>query len=492
MKDHASNVIRLCRSMSLTVAVLLFAAPGIAQELNWHNSDSNNDGKVDHQDLFNLHQVWQQSGEPLAPIDLPWSVSGDDLYRVEGNVGIGSASPANKLDVKGSIRAKSPSSGAAVLLDSDADGGIAEVQSSAGNAAARVWVNDASDAKGGGLVTVNNPSGVRQTSLLTDSEGGVVAVESKNAQTVARVWTTATGEGLVTLNDADGVQKTNLYADPVGGILEARNWQEYVSAMLWVTDNGSGLLTLNNPEGQTRGQLSIHSLGSGDLRLDGPNGNENVTLASTGDNVNHGVISVHDSSGDPRAQMYVDSDGDGYVGAVNSKGTTGAAMTTDNSGRGILWANQTYSVADHPTQPGSKIVYNSLEGREAAIFCRGAVQLESGRGTIALPEDFVALAAPGTLTVQLTPGSLDSKGLAFEMLGKSHIEIGELSAGQGSYAVHYIVHAQRAGFEGQKTVMSEKEFKQAFLPSPQAAAQTERQAVRAPLQKAAARRLSIK
>ncbi len=458
---------------------------GLAQDVDWHRSDSNNDGVVDHQDLYNLHQVWQVSGPPLSQADSVWSVVGDDIYRFDGNVGIGTSTPNEKLDVRGAVRSDDPEGNGTATLYADTYGGIMEVANPSGTSAARMWVLGPS---GAGLLTLNDPDGNRLTSLFSDDYGGVTEIKNATGHTVVNVWTQESGEGLLTLYDSQGTWRTSLtgdgelelydsqgyrkmslYSDPDGGFVDAENSAGALAASLWVGPSGAGFLTLHNPQGEPRVQGSVNSAGSGDLRLDGPNGNENVSLASISADANRGVISVSDPDGTPRAQLYVDENGDGQLALVNSKATSTAGIGTDDSGRSIVWAGQSCSVADHPSLSGSKIVYSSLEGREAAIYCRGSVQLEQGRAVIELPEDFVALASPGTLTVQLTPGSLSSKGLAFETLGKDRIEIGELNGGTGSYPVHYLVHAQRAGYEDHKAVVSAKEFSQAF-PAPAALA----------------------
>jgi hypothetical protein len=109
---------------------------------------------------------------------------------------------------------------------------------------------------------------------------------------------------------------------------------------------------------------------------------------------------------------------------------------------------------DYPNRPGFQIVYASLEGPEAAIYHRGTVSLSNGRATIDLPEHFTALASPGSLTVQLTPESLDSQGLGFRRVGEGRLEIGELHGGRGSYDVHFLAHAVRRGYENYQPVVA--------------------------------------
>jgi len=426
------------------MSIVLLAGVALAQEVDWHRSDSNNDGVVDHQDLYNLHKVWQVSGQPLSPADSVWSLVGEDIYRFEGNVGIGTTTPGEKLDVRGAIRSDDPAGEGTVTLFADPDGGIVEVTNPLGGSAARLWTMPS----GAGLLTLHDPEGYRQTSLFSGEYGGEIEI----------------------LNQA-GSRASYFWADAGGGYVDVQNAEAQLAGSMWVTDAGGGTVTLYDggvialfpPGDETlRAQLSANSNAVGDLWLYGPNTSPNVSLTATEGNNNHGAVSVYDSEGYARAQLFVDSSGDGQLALENSKGILTAGIATDDSGGSVVWASQSCSVADHPSLPDSKIVYSALEGREAAIYCRGAVRLEQGRAVIELPEDFVALASPGTLTVQLTPGSLNSQGLAFETLGKGRIEIGELGGGTGSYPVHYLVHAERTGYENHKAVVSAEEFSQVF------------------------------
>ena len=197
-----------------------------------------------------------------------------------------------------------------------------------------------------------------------------------------------------------------------------------------------GFVGLYDPDGNQRVGIGVLQSGDGFVQTIGPNGNANVVITSLNNNPNNGFVGVYDANGNPKAGIYVDANGMGQV----------------------FGDNKSFAV-DHPNRPGAKIIYTSLEGPEAAIYHRGVVRLVSGRATIQLPEHFVALANPNTITVQLTPGSLDSEGLAFRSIRDGRIDIGELHHGKGSYDVHFVVHALRRGFEGHSPVISAEEFK---------------------------------
>jgi hypothetical protein len=57
-------------------------------------------------------------------------------------------------------------------------------------------------------------------------------------------------------------------------------------------------------------------------------------------------------------------------------------------------------VIDHPTKPGMKLRYGSLEGPENGVYVRGRL---TGKNTIELPEYWTKLVDPDSITVTLTP-----------------------------------------------------------------------------------------
>lgn len=177
----------------------------------------------------------------------------------------------------------------------------------------------------------------------------------------------------------------------------------------------------------------------GSILLVGDNGSFNAEISSLAANHNHGAISVNDAQGIIRGQLAV-----------------------DQNGFGVSWAEIKNFVTDHPSHPDAKIIYVSLEGPEAAIYCRGKVQLEDGRATIPLPEHFAALARPDSLTVQLTPGAAKSLGVAVAELAADHVAIQELHGGTGSYPVHYTIHATRNDVPENQPVISRAEFERTF------------------------------
>lgn len=86
------------------------------------------------------------------------------------------------------------------------------------------------------------------------------------------------------------------------------------------------------------------------------------------------------------------------------------------------------------------------------MYVRGIARLVNGRATIELPDHFRNLAFEPGMTVQLTPRSLDSKGLATTKVSLSGIEVGELAGGRGNYEFDWRVEAVRKGWEDYKVI----------------------------------------
>ena len=88
------------------------------------------------------------------------------------------------------------------------------------------------------------------------------------------------------------------------------------------------------------------------------------------------------------------------------------------------------------------------------MYMRGTGRLIDGRATIKLPDHFRVLAVEDSMTVQLTPRSLDSKGLAVGRQALDGIEVAELNGGVGSYEFHWEVKAVRRAHQDFKVTRS--------------------------------------
>ncbi len=114
---------------------------------------------------------------------------------------------------------------------------------------------------------------------------------------------------------------------------------------------------------------------------------------------------------------------------------------------GVVFGSRKAFREPNPEDPTTDIWYTCVEGPEAAMYVRGTASLVNGRATIELPSHFRSLAAEKGMTVQLTPLSIHSKGLAIIRKGLDGVEVGELSDGVGHYDFDWEVKAVRKRYE---------------------------------------------
>ncbi|MBL7819929.1 MAG: hypothetical protein JNL65_04885 [Saprospiraceae bacterium] len=123
-----------------------------------------------------------------------------------------------------------------------------------------------------------------------------------------------------------------------------------------------------------------------------------------------------------------------------------------------IFADQKNFVIKHPKYSDSLIVYTCVEGPEAAVYERGSSRLVNGRAEIKFSEHFGLIINPSTLTIQLTPGSLESKGLGIIDKNAQGVTIGELLNGNGNYSFDWEVKAVRKGYEDNRVVRHLSEY----------------------------------
>ena len=170
---------------------------------------------------------------------------------------------------------------------------------------------------------------------------------------------------------------------------------------------------------------------SGYVGTYGPNGDANTALSHQPSNGNHGAIIVCDEGGSEEAGMYVDA-----------------------SGNGIVWGDTKNFRMDNPAQPGTEIWYACIEGPEAAAYLRGTGHLENGQDIINFPGHFTDVVGDNGITVQVTPLSSESRGLAVVEKSSNGITVQELSGGTGTYNFDYLVIAVREGHEDYQIIRS--------------------------------------
>lgn len=133
--------------------------------------------------------------------------------------------------------------------------------------------------------------------------------------------------------------------------------------------------------------------------------------------------------------------------AVGDDGTIQRALMYSSGTQGIVQANVKNFREPNELNPDTDIVYASVEGPEAAAYVRGTANLSGGRAIIQLPDHFQTSCLEDGMTVQLTPMSAASNGLAVIRKSLDSFEVAELQNGTGSYEFDWEVKAVRKGYK---------------------------------------------
>jgi len=107
---------------------------------------------------------------------------------------------------------------------------------------------------------------------------------------------------------------------------------------------------------------------------------------------------------------------------------------------------------DHPEDDTKEIWYASLEGPEAGAYERGTARLENGEAFIPFPEHYQLVANAETMTVNLTPLSAETFGLAVIEKTAEGIRVKELAGGTGTFSFDWEVTCVRKGYENFKVI----------------------------------------
>jgi hypothetical protein len=276
-------------------------------------------------------------------------------------------------------------------------------------------------------------------------------------------------------------QSTGYYVDPGGGSVIDNMWGNYFAvnehqakAGFTVGDSSSndidhGLRVLN-PD-----LTGVWVSGSGDhgVWIAGA-GDDGVNVSSAvGDGLHVGTtdaygVNIYESQfsgvyvGNTEATgFYAENVGWGlYVDSaqhygVNARGRAGGGFFRDaDSGAytyaaygnyGVLSNRTKNFVQEHPTDPGTLIIYASLEGGEAGTYYRGTARLEQGTAVVKLPEHFSLVTEEEGLTVQVTPRA-DCMGLYVAEVTTRQIVVKELQGGTSNAAFDFTINGVRAGF----------------------------------------------
>lgn len=218
------------------------------------------------------------------------------------------------------------------------------------------------------------------------------------------------------------------------------------------------------------------------IRLSGPEDStaggsrKLVEIGSTGWVTARGAIDVYGVDTDDAPFLMVSTYGAGDGGKVWVRGLPPPPPTDpyyvtpippeillDGGTGNIYKTGDSAFVLRDPATPGKWIVYAAAEGPEAGVYLRGTANLVNGQATVPLADHFAKVASAVGLTVQVTPLSAASRGLAVVGVTPTELRVRELfQAGAGapppgipsggSYAFGYIVMGVRKGRENFQVV----------------------------------------
>ena len=94
---------------------------------------------------------------------------------------------------------------------------------------------------------------------------------------------------------------------------------------------------------------------------------------------------------------------------------------------------------DHPTEPGKKLRYGSLEGPENGVYVRGRL---SGTSVIELPDYWTGLVDPKSITVDLTPIGKHQKLYVLD-IKDNKVYVGNENVWSSTFECFYTVWAER-------------------------------------------------
>ncbi len=314
------------------------------------------------------------------------------LYTTDNYVGIGTSNPSNKLDVRDEWI------GASASNDNYIKAEMGPIFAKNGTKSYGYMGVYGATAAGYPLAAM---TAVYDT--VSPGERGWMGVFNKNGFARARMFASADDAGVILLtgqNNRDNVLISYLSGFPNNG---------------WMGVQGSG------GYGDDGVRIYVNPFDAGQIDLFGRSGRCFILIGQNGGNPNLGHIGVADTTGALRARMYATADGKGYL-------------------VGTVIASQ----MEYPGRANEEIWYGGMVGPEAAAYVRGTGQLINGQARITLPDHFVSVSDFNTgMTVQLTPLSAESKGLAVIEKGAGGLVVRELFSGTGNYQFDWEVKCVR-------------------------------------------------
>ncbi|MFZ1423717.1 MAG: hypothetical protein WAS55_07825 [Saprospiraceae bacterium] len=380
-----------------------------------------------------LGQVLKWNGTSWTPgIDSNstnfWMLNGNNIFRNTGFVGIGNNNPQFPLDVRLARK-----NGVMRVLDEAIDTAHRRPFSVSYNTSANSGIGILSSAGKNPFRNMDtlsgNPANTHMGILGAGDDFGLVGAGNTGVLGTGLDGGRFYGSefGLVC---EGGQQGMLIFApnDKIGLSVYGKTWIQGEELAIF-SGNPNVLFSVSN--------FSETTDNAGYFELWGPGGNRNIVATDLLNNPDNGFLAIFNDA------------------------TIEAGMYLDNNKRGVLFGDIKNFRMKHPNKPGKEIWYASLEGPEAAAYVRGTAELINGEAMIVFSEDFQIVSNSKTMTVNLTPGSSDSKGLA--VMDKTNIgfKVKELFNGNGNYLFDWEVKCVRKGYEDYRVIRDANEIQTA-------------------------------
>jgi hypothetical protein len=167
---------------------------------------------------------------------------------------------------------------------------------------------------------------------------------------------------------------------------------------------------------------------------------------------NNGQIFTFGSNNNNLVGLGISEWNGGYVSVFDQAGGLQAGIYVNSGNQGYIFGDIKAFKVTNPRDIRTDIWYAAVEGPEAAIYTRGKGRLVNGAAVIELPDHFKDMVIESTMTVQVTPQSADSEGLAVVSPSVDGIEVRELRRGHGTYDFYWEVKGVRKGHDNFEVV----------------------------------------
>lgn len=349
--------------------------------------------------------------------------------------------------------------------------GFINVNKSNGNPAIRLFETAASTGYIGIYGTDGNPKVWLNAANTGYVDAGTLNARKNDGNFAVQIFALDGNRGYIGIHGTDGNQKVWLNGADTGyinaGTLNARKNDGNLAVQIFALDGNKGFISVRGTDGNQKiwlnGQDSGY-VGAGVLSAVKTNGN----LAAQLYGAESGNLAIFNSDGKVVTLVGTNSANAGFLETKTKAEKIAVRISTINDGSGSIGVHDSNGnlklylhgngaksfVMPHPHDESQNIIYAAIEGPEAAAYIRGKAKLTAGRAEVDFPEHFSLVVNPDTITIQLTPRSAESKGLAVVAQSERGFSVRELWQGEGEYEFDYFVAGVRQGFENFTPVVS--------------------------------------